>query len=299
VTLTGDILFRVKSRDHVLGRRAWIMGIVNVTPDSFSDGGLFVDPDLAVDRGLALIEDGADIIDVGGESTRPGSDPVPADEEIRRVLPVISGLRARTAALISVDTNKAEVAEAALDAGADIVNDVSSFRLDPRILVLAAGRGAGFILMHMQGVPKTMQVQPRYHDVVAEVKAFLSGRIDVAEAYGLPRESIAVDPGIGFGKGQADNLALLGGLRALAGLGRPVLVGVSRKSFIGKILDAPPEDRLEGTIAAAVMSLVNGARILRVHDVRAVKRAVRVAEAILAGAADAERSREEKAGYAQ
>jgi dihydropteroate synthase len=144
-----------------------------------------------------------------------------------------------------------------------------------------------------------MQVQPRYHDVVAEVKAFLSGRIDVAEAYGLPRESIAVDPGIGFGKGQADNLALLGGLRALAGLGRPVLVGVSRKSFIGKILDAPPEDRLEGTIAAAVMSLVNGARILRVHDVRAVKRAVRVAEAILAGAADAEGSREEKAGYAQ
>jgi dihydropteroate synthase len=280
LNLTGDILFRVKSRDFVLGRRAWIMGIVNVTPDSFSDGGLYLDPGGAVEHGLALFEDGADIIDIGGESSRPGSESVPAAEELRRILPVITGLRARTSGLISVDTSKVEVAEAALDAGADIINDISSFRLDPRVLVLAARRGAGFILMHMQGVPKTMQVQPRYGDVVAEVKAFLAERIDVAEAYGLPRESIVVDPGIGFGKNHPDNLALLAGLRALAELGRPVLVGVSRKSFIGKILDAPPQDRLEGTIAAAVMSLVNGARILRVHDVRAVKRAVRVAEEI-------------------
>jgi len=295
--LAGDVLFRVKSQEFLLGRRAWIMGIVNVTPDSFSDGGLFLDPGRAVERGLALAEDGADVIDVGGESTRPGADPVPAEEEIRRVLPVIAGLRPRTKALISVDTSKVEVAEAALDAGADIINDISAFRLDPRILHLAARHGAGFILMHMKGVPRTMQAHPRYNDVVAEVRAFLAERIDVAEAYGLPRESIAVDPGIGFGKNQADNLALLARLRGLADLRRPVAVGVSRKSFIGKILDAPPEDRLEGTIAAAVVSLVNGASILRVHDVRAVKRAVRVAEAILSEAGANEPPREEKAGY--
>jgi dihydropteroate synthase len=292
-----EVLFRVKSRDHVLGRRAWIMGIVNVTPDSFSDGGLYLDPARAVEHGLALVEDGADVVDIGGESTRPGSDPVPAAEEIRRVQPVIAGLRGRTEALISVDTSKVEVAEAALDAGADIVNDISSFRLDPRILTLAAGRGAGFILMHMRGVPKTMQVRPRYRDVVAEVRDFLAERIDVAEAYGLPRASIAVDPGIGFGKTHPDNLALLASLSVLAGLGRPVLVGVSRKSFIGKIIDAPPQDRLEGTIAAAVMSLVNGAAILRVHDVRAVRRAVRVAEAIRGASAAGSPPGEEKAGY--
>jgi len=292
-----DVLFRVKSRALPVGRRAWIMGIVNATPDSFSDGGLALDPQRAVARGLALAEDGADIIDIGGESTRPGAEPVPAAEEIRRVLPVVQGLRKRTAALLSVDTTKAEVAEAVLDEGADIINDVSSFRLDPRILTLAARHGAGFVLMHMQGVPRTMQVQPRYDDVVAEVKAFLAERIDVAEAYGLSRESIIVDPGIGFGKRQRDNLALLAGLRALTELGRPVLVGVSRKSFIGKILDSPPEDRLEGTIAAAVVSLVNGAAILRVHDVKAVSRAVRVAEAILAGADGVIPPREKTGGY--
>jgi len=295
--LASDVLFRVKSREFALGRRAWIMGIVNVTPDSFSDGGLFLDPARAIERGLALVEDGADVVDVGGESTRPGSDPVTPDEEIRRVLPVIAGLRERTQALISVDTSKVEVAEAALDAGADIVNDISAFRLDPRILVLAARHGAGFILMHMKGVPRTMQAHPHYDDVVAEVRAFLAERIDVAEAYGLPRESIAIDPGIGFGKNQPDNLALLAGLRTLAGLGRPVVVGVSRKSFIGKILDAPPQDRLEGTIAAAVMSFVNGASVLRVHDVRAVARAVRVAEAILSATGGDGPPREEKAGY--
>ena len=295
--MANDVLFRVKSREFALGRRAWIMGIVNVTPDSFSDGGLFLDPARAIERGLGLLEDGADVIDVGGESTRPGSDPVTPDEEIRRILPVIAGLRQRTQALISVDTSKVEVAEAALDAGADIVNDISAFRLDPRILVLAARRGAGFILMHMKGVPRTMQAHPRYDDVVAEVRAFLAERIDVAEAYGLPRESIAIDPGIGFGKNQPDNLSLLAGLRTLAGLGRPVVVGVSRKSFIGKILDAPPQDRLEGTIAAAVMSFVNGASVLRVHDVRAVTRAVRVAEAILSAAGGDGPPREEKSGY--
>jgi len=292
-----DILFRVGSRAFPLGRRAWLMGILNVTPDSFSEDGFYLDPERAVEHGLALVEDGADIVDIGGESTRPGSAPVPAEEELRRVLPVVTGLRKRTAALLSVDTSKTEVAEAVLDAGADIINDISSFRLDPRILTLAARARAGFVLMHMQGVPRTMQVQPRYTDVVAEVKAFLAEKIDVAEAYGVGRESIIVDPGIGFGKRQQDNLALLAGLGALAGLGRPVLVGVSRKSFIGKILDAPPADRLEGTIAAAVMSLVNGASMLRVHDVKAVKRAVRVAEAIRDGGNPEAPPREEKAGY--
>lgn len=286
---------------HIKGRnyrfdRAWLMGIVNVTPDSFYDGGAFRDPERAVEYGLQLAEDGADIIDVGGESTRPGSDPVTAEEESRRVVPVVAGLRAKTKTLISVDTMKPDVAAAALDAGADIINDISSFRLDPRILDLAARKEAGFILMHMQGTPKTMQAHPHYDDVIGEIRSFLSQKIEVARAYGLRREHLIIDPGIGFGKRLEDNLALLNGLEAFFELDRPILVGVSRKSFIGKILNAPPEDRLEGTIAASVVSLVRGAHILRVHDVRAVKRAVLVAEAILA---DYRRKNpgDEKAGY--
>jgi len=271
---------------HVKGRnyrfdRAWLMGIVNVTPDSFYDGGAFLDPERAIEYGLQLAEDGADIIDIGGESTRPGSDSVTVEEESRRVVPVVAGLRAKTKTLISVDTMKPDVAAAALDAGADIINDISSFRLDPRILDLAARKEAGFILMHMQGTPKTMQTHPHYEDVVGEIRSFLSQKIEVAGAYGLHREHLIIDPGIGFGKRLEDNLALLNGLEAFFELDRPILVGVSRKSFIGKILNAPPEDRLEGTIAASVVSLVRGAHILRVHDVRAVKRAVLVAEAIL------------------
>jgi len=257
------------------------MGIVNVTPDSFYDGGRTLDADKAVEHGLRLAAEGADILDVGGESTRPGSDSIPADEERRRAVPVIAGLRRQTDRLISVDTSKLEVAEAALGAGADIVNDISSFSLDPRILALAAANGAGFVIMHMQGTPKTMQVRPRYENVVGEVRSFLADKMEIARAYGLDERAVVLDPGIGFGKRQEDNLALLDGLGALAELGRPVLVGVSRKSFIGKIIDAPAEERLEGTIAAAVMSVVRGAHILRVHDVKAVRRAVLVAEAVL------------------
>jgi len=258
------------------------MGVLNITPDSFSDGGLYLDPERAAARGLEMIADGADILDLGGESSRPGSDPVPWEEELSRIRPVLDRLRNRTRALISVDTTKYEVARAALNEGADIINDISSFSLDPRLLELASETGAGFILMHMKGTPKTMQVQPSYEDVVREVRTFLEEKIAVAEAYGVSRDALALDPGIGFGKRQEDNLALLNRLDALADLDRPVLLGVSRKSFIGKILNALPGDRLEGTIAASIIGLVRGAHILRVHDVKAVRRAARVADAILA-----------------
>jgi len=257
------------------------MGVLNITPDSFYDGGVYFDPARAVERGLELAADGADIIDVGGESTRPGADPVPAGEEQRRILPVIAALRKKTKALISVDTTKAEVAEAALASGADIINDISAGRFDVRMLPVAARSGAGLILMHMKGTPKTMQIDPHYEDVVAEVKAFLRERIDAAESCGIQRERIIIDPGIGFGKTFEDNLTLLNSLASLAELGRPVLVGISRKSFIGNILNLEAQERLEGTIAAAVVSVISGASLLRVHDLRAVKRAVTVAETIL------------------
>lgn len=258
------------------------MGIVNVTPDSFSDGGLFLDAGRAVAHGLELVEDGADILDVGGESTRPGAEPVEAEEEIRRVLPVVRELRAATASLLSVDTTKFEVARAALDAGADIINDISAFNLDPRLLKLIAERRAGLVLMHMKGTPRTMQAHPHYVDVTAEVRDFLDEKLTVAQAYGIDAESVIVDPGIGFGKRQEDNLTLLNTVDALIPLGRPILIGVSRKSFIGKILNTLPQDRLEGTIAASVLALARGAHILRVHDVRAVKRAALVTDAVLA-----------------
>lgn len=275
------------------------MGIVNVTPDSFSDGGLYLDPGRAAERGLALIEEGADILDVGGESTRPGADPVPADEELRRVLPVVRALRGATPALLSVDTSKAEIARAVLDAGADIINDVDAARLDTELLRRVAAAGAGLVLMHMKGTPRTMQVNPQYRDVRSEVTAFLGERLTVAQAYGVAPEAVILDPGIGFGKRLEDNLMLLRGLDDLAALGRPVLVGVSRKSFIGKILNAQPQDRLEGTIAAAVLALAGGAHILRVHDVRALKRAALVADAILAGEPSAPPGERREPRYAQ
>ncbi len=277
-----ETIFRVKGTRHVIGARTWVMGVLNITPDSFYDGGRFVDACEAADHGLRMAAEGAEIIDVGGESSRPGADPIPAEEEIKRVIPVISLLRPKTTALLSVDTTKYETARAALDAGADIINDISSFRMDPRLLTLAAETGAGFILMHMQGVPKSMQVAPRYADVLAEVRDFLAEKIEIAAAYGLGAESLALDPGIGFGKRLEDNCTLIRGLGEIAGLGRPVVVGVSRKSMIGKILDVPPEERLEGSLAAAVIGLSRGAHILRVHDVQSTVRAARVADAILA-----------------
>jgi dihydropteroate synthase len=274
-------LFQAKNKKFDLSRRTWLMGVLNITPDSFYDGGVYFDPARAVERGLELAADGADIIDVGGESTRPGAESVPAREEQRRILPVIAALREKTTALISVDTTKAEVAEAALASGADIINDISAGRFDVRMLPAAARSGAGLVLMHMKGTPKTMQLEPHYEDVVAEVKAFLRERIETAESYGIERERMIIDPGIGFGKTFEDNLTLLNNLACLAELGRPVLVGISRKSFIGSILNLEAPERLEGTIAAAVVSVISGASLLRVHDLRAVKRAVTVAETIL------------------
>jgi dihydropteroate synthase len=274
-------LFQAKNKKFDLSRRTWLMGVLNITPDSFYDGGLYFDPARAIERGLELTADGADIIDVGGESTRPGAEFVPAREEQRRILPVIAALREKTTALISVDTTKAEVAEAALASGADIINDISAGRFDVRMLPVAARSGAGLVLMHMKGTPKTMQLDPHYKDVVAEVKAFLRERIETAESCGIERERMIIDPGIGFGKTFEDNLTLLNNLSSLAELGRPVLVGISRKSFIGSILNLEAPERLEGTIAAAVVSVIGGASLLRVHDLRAVKRAVTVAETIL------------------
>jgi len=257
------------------------MGVVNVTPDSFYDGGLYFEPARAIEQALKLIADGADIIDVGGESSRPGAAPVSAKDEKKRILPVIEVVRERKDILISVDTTKAEVAAAALAEGAHIINDISAGRFDPRMLPVAARSGAGLILMHMKGTPRTMQIAPHYDDVLGEVKAFLAERLEAAEACGVRRESVLLDPGIGFGKELEHNLVLLNNLEALAGLGRPLLVGISRKSFIGKLLKLEAPDRLEGTIAAAVVSVLHGASLLRVHDLRAVKRAVAVAEAIM------------------
>jgi dihydropteroate synthase len=276
-----EYVFQVNGKKHTLGQRTWIMGVINVTPDSFSDGGLYFDKDRAVERGIELQAEGADIIDVGGESTKPGSEPIAAEEELRRIIPVISALSKRTNSLISVDTTKSEVAQAALDEGADIINDISSFRFDSKMLPLAAQKQVPVVLMHMKGIPKIMQDNPHYEDVVLEVKAFFEEKVQAAQEHGINKEKIIIDPGIGFGKRLKDNLVLINRLQTFEELGCPILVGISRKSFIGKILNLPAAERLEGTIASALLSIINGAHILRVHDVAAVKRAVLVAEAII------------------
>jgi dihydropteroate synthase len=244
------------------------MGIVNVTPDSFSDGGRFRASGAAVEHGLALVAAGADILDVGGESTRPGADPVSAEEELDRVLPVVEGLAARCPVPLSIDTTKLEVARAALAAGASIVNDVSALRFSPGIAELAAETGAGLVLMHMRGEPRTMQLDPRYDDLLAEVGAHLREAARLAEAAGVDRRSIVVDPGLGFGKTARDSWRLLTGLRDLAP-GYPALVGHSRKSFLDPEARRPPEDRLPQSLAAGLLAALNGAAILRVHDVEA------------------------------
>jgi dihydropteroate synthase len=257
-----------------------IMGIVNVTPDSFSDGGLYLDPTAAIAHGKELAEAGAAILDVGGESTRPGAAPVAVDEEMRRVEPVIAGL-AELGPTISVDTSKAAVAAAALDAGATIVNDVTALRGDPEMAALCAERDAGVVLMHMIGEPRTMQDNPEYDDVVAEVRDFLAGRMEVAVAAGIDEERIWLDPGIGFGKTDRHNFELLRGLGELARLGRPLVVGTSRKSFIGRTDGSAADERLGGTIATSVLAAAAGAAVLRVHDVAEMDQALRVTAAVL------------------
>jgi len=257
-----------------------LMGVVNVTPDSFSDGGLYLDPEAAVAHGEQLVDAGAGILDVGGESTRPGAEPVAEAEERARVVPVIRGL-AGSRSRISVDTSKAAVAAAALDAGAEIVNDVTALRGDPEMAELCAERGVTVVLMHMLGEPRTMQDDPRYEDVVDEVKAFLAGRLEAAVAAGVDEERVWLDPGIGFGKTAAHNMELLRRLGELRELGRPLLVGTSRKSFIGKVEGSPAQERLGGTIASTVLAAAEGADVLRVHDVAEVRQALTVAAAVL------------------
>ena len=261
------------------GRTA-VMGIVNVTPDSFADGGHHATVEQALAHARRLIAEGADLIDIGGESTRPGAQPVAAAVESARVLPVVAALRAETDLPISVDTMKAAVAAAALAAGADMVNDVSAGRFDPAMLPLVAERAAVVVLMHMQGTPATMQQAPAYGDVVAEVTAFLAERAAVARSAGIDAERIWVDPGIGFGKRLEHNLALLAHLERLAALGFPVLVGASRKTFLGALGGDPVEARLAASLAAAVLAVAHGARVVRVHDVAATRRAVAVADAV-------------------
>ncbi len=265
--------------------RSRLMGILNVTPDSFSDGGSFTDAKVAVARALAMIQEGASMIDVGGESSRPGSAPVPLDEEIRRVVPVVAELaRAiqRTPhVLISVDTTKSEVARQALEAGAHIVNDISAGRFDSAMLATVARAGVGLVLMHMQGTPQTMQLNPHYGDVTSEVVGFLRERMVAAEAAGIAAEQIAMDPGIGFGKTVEHNLTLLARLNAVCAMGRPVLIGVSRKSLIARLLGPDggnPDALRQGSVAAAVWSVTRGANIMRVHDVTETARVLRVVD---------------------
>jgi dihydropteroate synthase len=260
--------------------RLRLMGVVNVTPDSFSDGGLYLDPDAAVAHGGELAAAGAAILDVGGESTRPGAEEVSEAEELRRVVPVIQGL-AGSDAEISVDTSKAAVAAAALEAGAAIVNDVTALRGDGEMAALCADRGATVVLMHMLGSPRTMQENPVYEDVVDEVKAFLAERVEAAVAAGVGEERIWLDPGIGFGKTAAHNLELLRRLGELRELGRPLVIGTSRKSFIGRVDGSDAGERLGGTIASSVLAAAEGAEVLRVHDVAEVGQAMAVATAIL------------------
>jgi dihydropteroate synthase len=255
------------------------MGVVNVTPDSFSDGGLYLEPQAAVEHGLALAEEGAAILDVGGESTRPGAARVSEEEELRRVLPVVEPLAA-AGNRVSIDTSKVAVARAALEAGATIVNDVSAFRFDPGLAGLVAERQAHCCLMHMLGEPGTMQEDPRYQDVVSEVKAFLEERLDFAVGQGVPEERVWLDPGIGFGKTVGHNLELLRRLGEIVAIGRPVVVGTSRKSFLGKLAGGKPEgERLPGTIATNVLALERGASVFRVHDVAPVLDALTIAAA--------------------
>jgi dihydropteroate synthase len=274
----SDFRFVFKTTLYDFSSRTHIMGILNVTPDSFSDGGKFFDVERAVARGHSLVADGADILDVGGESTRPGSDPVSEAEEIRRVLPVIERLATELTIPISVDTYKASVARAGLAAGACIVNDISGLTFNPEMIEVIREAGATVILMHILGKPKTMQISPQYQDVVGEVSDFLNRQARIASQGGI--RQIIVDPGLGFGKELDHNISLMKGLDAFTKLGYPLLVGPSRKSFIGKLLDLPVDQRLEGTAAAVATCILRGANIVRVHDVREMKRVALVADAL-------------------
>ena len=288
---TQSFVFQFGKKTCDLSSRTHLMGILNVTPDSFSDGGQFLARDAAVEHALRMVEDGADIIDVGGESTRPkgknygdGAEVVSMEEELERVIPVIEILVKRTGVPVSIDTHKSEVAREALNAGASIVNDISGFKFDKAMPVVVADAGASAVVMHIQGTPKTMQQNPSYRDLIGDVCEYLEAGVERGRRAGITQ--MIIDPGIGFGKRLEHNLALIGQLRAFETLGCPILVGPSRKSFIGAVLDLPVNDRLEGSLAAAVASVLNGAHLLRVHEVKETKRAVMIADAIKQATSD-------------
>lgn len=275
-----------------IGTRTLIMGILNVTPDSFSDGGRYTTVEAAVAHAEKLVEEGADILDIGGESTRPGADPVPLEEELRRVIPVVQAVRrALPEVCLSVDTYKARVAAEALEAGADMINDVSALRFDPEMASVAAEWDVPVVLLHMKGTPKTMQRNPTYRDVVREIREFLEERIEFAVSQGISREKVLVDPGIGFGKRPEHNTEILQRLEELRELGRPLLLGTSRKSFLGALTQRPVEERLEETIASVVVGVLHGADIVRVHDVGPLKHALAVADAVCQRYATRDRER--------
>ncbi len=274
---------RFAFKKHTLDftEKTYIMGILNVTPDSFSDGGLYLDRNAAVDRALQMVEEGADIIDVGGESTRPGAEPVSLDEELKRTIPIIEAIADKVDVPISIDTYKSEVAKRAIEAGASIVNDISGLRFDPQMAPLVAEYDVGVIVMHIKGTPRDMQKNPEYEDLFGEIIGYLRESMALARAHGVPEERIVIDPGIGFGKKPEHNLQIINQLERFRVLSRPILMGVSRKSFIGLILDgAPPSERLEGTASAVAISVMKGANIVRVHDVKEMAKVVRVADAI-------------------
>jgi len=282
--MTEDQFHEWLSNPH---RPCLLMGVLNVTPDSFSDGGKFYDAAAAIDEARRMSDQGASIIDIGGESTRPGSQRIEAEEQLRRIMPVFEAIAGRVSAVLSVDTTRSEVARAAIECGARIVNDVSAGRDDPLIFPLVAQNRAAMILMHMQGQPATMQVDPRYEDVTQDVKGFLSARLQVAQAAGIPAQDLLVDPGIGFGKTLWHNLQLLRELAHLEELGHPIVIGTSRKGFIGRLTDQKePSDRLIGTAATVAWSVANGGSIVRVHDVAAMAQVVRIVRAIQSGSID-------------
>lgn len=274
-------LLEIGQRVIDLSSRTHLMGVLNVTPDSFSDGGRFLKLEEAVKQGLKLSEEGADIIDIGGESTKPGSEPVPMEEELRRVLPVIEELAKRVDLPISIDTYKSRVAKEALDSGASMVNDISGLRFDPEMKKVVAKYDVPVVLMHIQGTPRNMQENPHYDNLIQEIKTYLSESIKIAREAGIDEDKIIIDPGIGFGKTLNDNLKILKNLVEFKSLGRPIMIGVSRKSIIGKILDLPTDERLEGSLASMAVAIISGANILRVHDVKESKRVAKLVDAIL------------------
>lgn len=273
---------RFRCRDHLLDvqKKTWIVGVLNITPDSFSDGGRFLEPGAAIGQAMQMVEEGADILEIGAESTRPGAIPVSVDEELCRILPVLCDLRPKLVIPVAVDTYKPEVARVVLEEGADIINDVYGVRGEGRLAAVVAEKRAGLVIMHMKGTPQDMQIEPRYNDIVGEVVAFLADRVAFAERLGVDPQSIVVDPGLGFGKRSQDNLALLRHLAELDCLGKPIMVGPSRKSLVGEVLKLPVEQRHHGTAACVAAAVLHGASFVRVHDVRPCAHLVRMLDAI-------------------